>query len=184
MRLTLLTVAAPVDGGIRFDPDSEAVPRDLDRCHAARGQLAGAAQVLRSPAPIAATTVAALGLEAVSQDGLRDRAYGAWSGQTLKDVAAAEPALFARWLEDADAAPPGGESVRDLTARAQGWLDGLNCGEGHVLAITHPAVVRACLAAATGLPRLWFCFDVGHATRTVITSHRRRWRVALVNAPV
>lgn len=184
MRLTLLTVAAPVSGGMRFDADGEPEPRDLDRCHAARGQLAGATRVLCSPAPIAAATALALGLEAVSQDELRDRAYGAWSGQTLKDVAAAEPALFACWLKDVDAAPPGGETVRDLTARAQGWLGGFNSEEGHVLAITHPPVVRACLAAATGLPRLWFCFDVGYATRTVLTRHRQRWRVALVNAPV
>ncbi len=126
----------------------------------------------------------AAGLTEIETDiALADRDYGAWTGQSISTVAAADPDFFAQWLEDVTAAPAGGESVDALVERARRWLERLAGEERTTVAITHPPVIRACLAVAAGNAKCWFIFDIGYATRSVLTWDGSRWRIALVNAP-
>ena len=184
MNLTLITVGAAT-AGVRCFPQGTEEARDLDRFRAAASTLRGAERMLRSPATVAASCAMAAGLPDAALDrALRDRDYGAWAGQPVDAVAASDPDLFARWLDAPDAAPAGGESVNSLVFRMQAWLAHLEAENTRVLAFTHPAVVRACLATCAGSPQAWFAFDIGHATRTVLTRHGARWRIRLVNAPL
>ncbi|MES4888754.1 histidine phosphatase family protein [Streptomyces sp. NPDC096012] len=105
-----------------------------------------------SPSRASTQTAAALALHATVEPALRDLDYGTWRGRTVADVVATDPFGYSAWLRDPDAAPHGGETVRQLCRRAAHWLDGLPPDTGRTLAITEPAVVRALLVHAMSAP--------------------------------
>ena len=55
-------------------------------------------------------------------DDLRECAFGHWDGLTFAEVAEKNAEELANWLGDADAAPPGGESFRDVHHRIENAL--------------------------------------------------------------
>src|SRR5689334_23413628 len=59
---------------------------------------------------------------------------------------------LAIWLTDPTRAPHGGESVVDLISRVGGWMDTLTARRGRLVAVTHPAVVRAAILVALDAP--------------------------------
>ena len=71
-------------------------------------------------------------------------------GETWLDISVAElePEAFQSWLSDPAATPHGGESVEELIARIKTWLNGALLRQEHIIAITHPAVMRAAVLAA------------------------------------
>ncbi|MGW2637059.1 histidine phosphatase family protein [Streptomyces sp. NPDC001348] len=107
---------------------------------------------VRSPSPCCAMTASALGLGNTVDPALRDIDYGSWRGRTAAEVAAADPHGFSAWLTDPDAAPHGGESVRQLCHRAAHWLNSLTHQTGSAVAVAEPAVVRALLVHALSAP--------------------------------
>jgi broad specificity phosphatase PhoE len=133
--------------------------------------------VVCSPAPAAVQTAAALGLSATSDPGLADWHLGDWRGRTLDEVATEAPAAVAAWLGDPDAAPHGGETLTALLARVAAWLAG-RVGEGHTVAVTHAAVVRAAVLATLGAPAAGFWrIDVAPLTATVLRGDPSGWTV-------
>jgi broad specificity phosphatase PhoE len=129
-----------------------------------------------SPARAAVETAGALGLAATVDPGLADWHLGSWRGRALDEIAAAHPAEVAAWLADPDAVPHGGESLTALLARVAGWLAGV--GEGHTVAITHAAVVRAAVVVTLGAPPAGFWrIDVAPLTATVLRGGPGRWTV-------
>lgn len=147
--------------------------------------MPGSGEVLCSPAGAAIDSGTALAVTVEVDPALRDRDCGAWTGRSLASIAEAEPGRLAAWLDDPRAAAPDGESVLELIHRAAAWLATQASRDGHVVAITHPALIRAMLVAATEAPpSLWFRFDVGFGTRSLLTRHAGRWRIGLVNGPI
>jgi broad specificity phosphatase PhoE len=142
---------------------SAAFPRDepLDeRAATAARRLAGllrqAEHVRTSPALRAKQTAAALALEATEDAMLRDCDYGRWAGRRMSDVQEQEPEAMRAWLTDVEAAPHGGEPLAAVLDRAARWLDSCSQFTGHVVAITHAAVVRAAIVHAIGAPSASF----------------------------
>ncbi|MDI6103777.1 histidine phosphatase family protein [Actinoplanes sp. NEAU-A12] len=78
---------------------------------------------------------------------LADPDYGTWTGHPLDRI---NPADLQSWLTDPTAAPHGGESLTDITARAGAWLDTHTAGKFTVVA--HPIIIRTLIAAALELP--------------------------------
>ncbi|GLZ40231.1 histidine phosphatase family protein [Actinokineospora sp. NBRC 105648] len=131
---------------------------------------------LRGPAEPCAQTAAALGLDALVDDRLRDADFGDWRGRALDEVAAAEPDGLTRWLTDPGAAPHGGESVLELVDRVGGWLDERPATDRHTVAVTHPAVVKAALVHALRAdPGAFWRIDVAPLSRTVVRGGPGRW---------
>lgn len=74
--------------------------------------------------------------------------WGAWEGQRLADLRAADPeAIAALEAKGLDFRPPGGESYREVQSRA--WPV-LAAREAPTVVVTHRGVMLACLARATG----------------------------------
>lgn len=136
-----------------------------------------------SPRPACVQTAAALGLSATIDPGLADCDFGRWQGRSLDDVAGAEPDGVRAWLEDPDAAPHGGESLHDLIARIRTWLPGVavtKATTGTVVAVTHPAVVRAAIVVAlTASARSFWRIDVSPLTETVLVGGGERWNLRI-----
>ncbi|MFJ6797635.1 histidine phosphatase family protein [Streptomyces sp. NPDC091268] len=103
---------------------------------------------------------------------------GLWAGRTLEEVAAEDPAAVRRWLTDPAYAPPGGESVEALAARAGSWLAGLGPGTHRVTA--DQAFTRAALVAALELPLpVFWRLDVRPGTETTLTGRSGRWNLVV-----
>lgn len=91
-------------------------------------------------------TAAWFGADAQIDEALRDCDWGHWRGKSIKDLQREEAEALQVWLGDPQAAPPSGESMVQLGARVAAWLHELQAEPSHVLAVTHPFVIRAALA--------------------------------------
>ncbi|QES49256.1 alpha-ribazole phosphatase [Streptomyces venezuelae] len=104
--------------------------------------------------------------------------HGEWAGRTLDEVAAEDPEAVRRWLTDPSYAPPGGESVAALVARAGTWLDGLAPGTHRIEA--GQAFVRAVVVHALALPAGTFWrLDAKPRTLTELSGRAGRWNLRL-----
>ncbi|WP_146617958.1 histidine phosphatase family protein, partial [Rhodoplanes serenus] len=83
--------------------------------------------------------------------------------------------LFAAWRSGPDAAPEGGESLRALLARVGAWLDA-RMSARKLLAVTHPAVVRAAVVHVLAAPPSSFWqVDAGPLALVDLRHDGRRW---------
>jgi broad specificity phosphatase PhoE len=138
---------------------------------------------LTSPAVAAVQTAASLGGAAATIDpALRDCDYGRWSGRALAAVQDEEPQAFATWMQDAQAAPHGGESLAGVLARVAAWLEARQELAGSCLAVTHAAVIRAAiLLAIAAEPRSFWRIDVAPLTVVRLNGQAGRWTLAALS---
>jgi broad specificity phosphatase PhoE len=181
LRLLLLRHGpTPSTASATFGDDGELTQRGLQQ--AASLELPRVHRVVRSPALVAASTAAALGLE-LDEDAERDSRLadwdpGRWRGRTLDDLAQSDPEGVAAWLGDPTAAPHGGESLDDVLARTAAWLDWVARLDDTVLAITHAAIVRAAVVAVLGAPPAGFwALDVAPLAVTELRRRDGRWQL-------
>ena len=118
----------------------------------------------------------ALGLDAESQMLLADINLGRWKGKTFDEMLAEGPDAIAAWTSDPASRVHGGESVEELIARVSPWLDRQREEGGRVIAVTHPAVIRAAIVVVLGAPATSFWrIDVAPLARVDLRSDGRRW---------
>ncbi len=176
---TAATRAARFAGG-----DEALEPGGQAAAAALAGTLGRVDAAWASPRLAARQTAAALGLDAAVEASLTDLDCASWIGFGLEEVAAEDPAALAAWLSDPDAAPHGGETVRGLLARVEGWLNGQRQGgdaahSRRVVAVTHAAVVRAAIIMALGAPAAAFWrLDVAPLCRATLQSRGGGWTLS------
>jgi broad specificity phosphatase PhoE len=121
-------------------------------------------------------TAEALGLAASRSDLIRDWDCGRWAGLSFEEIQEQEPSALGEWLGDPSAAPHGGESLLELLARVSGWLEGLQAGA--IVAVTHPAVIRAAIVSALGVsPAAFWRIDIAPLSCVDLTGHNGRWNL-------
>jgi broad specificity phosphatase PhoE len=94
------------------------------------------------------------GLSVELRDELQEWNQGNLEGLTGAELLHQHRAYFARWRDDpANAAPPGGEPLRNLQARAWPVIDSLRerALSGPVAVVSHSMTLSAILCAALGL---------------------------------
>lgn len=162
-----------------------AFPLDEPIEAAATAEAAAVAATLRrvdharaSPALRARQTAEAMRIEAAPDPGLRDLDVGRWAGRRLSDLHREEPDAVALWLADPAAAPHGGETLVDLRSRVGDWLGAAGRLGGHMLAVTHPAVIRVAILHALDAPMAAFWrIDVVPLSVSVLTGHAGIWNL-------
>ncbi|MEW1718394.1 histidine phosphatase family protein [Streptomyces sp. NPDC093109] len=131
-------------------------------------------------------TAQALGLTTAPLDALAPCAMGRWQGRTLDEVAAAEPESVAAWLSDPDAAPHGGESLRDFHTRVAHWLDTAGAAHGddatgtggRLVVVAEPDFIRAATVHALGAPpQTFWRLDVRPLSVTELSGRNGRWNL-------
>lgn len=128
---------------------------------------------LSGPEKRATQTAQLLGLEPEIDSRLGDLGCGSWRVLALDEVA---PEQLAIWLTDPTQAPHGGESVVDVVERVRDWLDSVARMGGRVVAVTHPAVIRAViLIALDAPPKSFWRIDIAPASRTVLHYRGGGW---------
>lgn len=109
------------------------------------------ARVLSSPLRRARQTAdaiaAAYGLPVTVEDRLVELDYGDWDGKSLADVPAS---AWAEWRADPTFAPPGGESLVDVSARVIAMCLELLAGGDDVVAVSHVSPIKAAVCWALG----------------------------------
>jgi broad specificity phosphatase PhoE len=124
-------------------------------------------------------TAELLGLSAVVEPQLADLDFGSWRGGVLGGVL---PADLAVWLTDPTRAPHGGESVVDLVNRVHRWMDGLVSTRGRLVAVTHPAVIRAAILVALDAPaKSFWRIDIAPLSRTAMHFRGQAWTLRSSN---
>lgn len=120
-------------------------------------------------------TAELLGLHTAIEPRLADLDCGRWRGDVLGGVL---PADLAVWLTEPTSAPHGGESVVDLMDRVLGWLESVTTSQSRIVAVTHPAVIRAAiLLALDAPPKSFWRIDVAPASRTEMHYRGHAWTV-------
>ena len=119
---------------------------------------AGIGVIVTSPLLRAAATAqevaAVTGAAVVTDDGFRETDFGAWEGLTFAEVRERWPSEVTTWLADPDAAPPGGESFTDVSARVTAALHRVLADRDgqRVLVVSHVTPIKTLVAAALLAP--------------------------------
>lgn len=181
LRLTLISHAlTDAVRRARFPLDEELTPTARESL--SPNMIGRHDAAFRGPETRSRQTAEALGLDCAEAAGLADLDHGAWAGLSMAQVP--DPALL-DWLGDPSAAPHGGESVAGLLRRVGDWLAGLDPEVGRIVAVTHPAVVRAAVVCALDAPAAAFWrVDIAPATRTALHGRRGRWTLRATSAPL
>lgn len=176
-RLTLICHAVtPLQKQGRF-PDDEAVAMDwqgkalslADRYKKTRRLLCG-------PEARARQTAGLFGADGVIEAALRDADFGQWRGQ---DIGQLKSDQLNTWLTDATCSPHGGESVEQICLRVAEWMKTLESQLGHVVAITHPFVIRAAMLYVMEFPiSMFYLIDVEPLSATELRFNDV-WRLRL-----
>ena len=116
-----------------------------------------------------------LGLGVRVDDGWAEVSFGAWDGLTAEEVADRWPREHNAWLASTSVAPPGGDSLDDLTRRVRVARDRLlaRAPRRRVLVVTHASPIKAMVCEALRAPAsaAWR-LDSSPASLTVV----RWWR--------
>jgi probable phosphoglycerate mutase len=102
----------------------------------------------------AAPVAAALGLDVVVDDGLREMDFGDWDGYTFAEVETKWPAELAAWLSDPTVAPPHGDSMADCGRRVRQARDRILAAHPGrtVLVVSHVTPIKVLVQLALGAP--------------------------------
>ncbi|GAA2326502.1 phosphoglycerate mutase [Streptomyces caniferus] len=184
-RVMLVSPAAgEAQRDVRFDDDGPLGEAGQRRARDAAGTLPAADRTFVSPSVRCRSTAGELGLPARATQELAGCAMGGWRGRTLAEVADAEPRAVSAWLTDPDFVGHGGESLRQLCDRIEGWLTRMALDAGRVLAVVEPDVVRAAAVCALGVPvEAFWRLDVPPLTVTELSGRGGRWNLGLGRAP-
>lgn len=117
-----------------------------------RSRFKGTPRLVSGPELRARQTAALFGADVDIVEALRDCDFGCWSGERIDDLQKSDPESLQVWLDDPQSAPHGGESVVQLGERVGAWLSALETAPGHIVAITHPFVIRAALTRVLQSP--------------------------------
>ena len=154
----------------------------LKKARAAADHGVRGATALTSPSAAAQQTATAMALDAAIEPALRDIDYGLWAGQSLATVHAAEPERLAAWVADASRTTPGGEPFAAAMARVDTWLGMQRQTGTRVVAVTHPAIIRAAIAVVLQCPAgCVFNIDIAPLSRTTM-SFNGKWRIQELSA--
>jgi broad specificity phosphatase PhoE len=136
-------------------------------------ELGDVERAVCGPEKRARQTAELLGLRAATEPRLADLDCGRWRGDVLGGVL---PADLAVWLTDPALAPHGGETIVDLIERVRGWMESLTAHHTRVVAVTHPAVIRAAiLIALDAPPKSFWRIDIAPVSRTVMHFRGHAW---------
>ncbi|GLE51793.1 histidine phosphatase family protein [Mycobacterium montefiorense] len=178
VRLTLVSHAmTDAMAAVRFPADEPLNETGCRQAKAAVGLDSPGTRHLAGPERRARQTAELLGLQATAEPRLADLDCGSWRGQTLGAVAAADLEV---WLTEPACAPHGGESVVDLTERVAGWLASLIEEPSRIVAVTHPAVIRAAILVALGIgPKSFWRIDIAPVAATTMHYRNDCWTLRL-----
>ncbi|WP_455825808.1 histidine phosphatase family protein [Pseudomonas graminis] len=176
-RLTLICHAlTPSQKHGRF-PDDEWLAMDWQQAALSlAGRYKQHPRLVSAPEARARQTAGLFGADALIEEALRDADFGAWKGQAIAQL---DNDALQAWMADSASTPHGGESVEQICARVAHWMKTLETQPGHVVAITHPFVIRAAMLYVLQFPvSMFYRIDVEPLCATELRFNNV-WRLRL-----
>ncbi|KAF2405859.1 histidine phosphatase family protein [Pseudomonas antarctica] len=176
-RLTLICHAATSSQKQARFPDDESVAMDWQSAALSQaGRFKKSPRLVCGPEARARQTAGLFGDNAQTEDALRDGDFGAWKGQAIGEI---DHHALTAWMTDSASAPHGGESVEHICARVAQWIKALESQPGHVVAITHPFVIRAAMLYVLRFPASMFYLIDVEPLSSVELRFNNVWRLRL-----
>jgi broad specificity phosphatase PhoE len=125
---------------------------------ARRLAAAGIGVIVTSPLQRAARTAAEVaevtGAPVLTEEGVRETDFGDWEGLTFTEVQQRWPSEMAAWLADPEVAPPGGESLAEVSKRVTDALHRVLAGRAGqtILIVSHVTPIKTLVAQALLAP--------------------------------
>ncbi len=142
-------------------------------------------EVVSSPALRCRQTAEAAGVRARVDERVIECNFGRWAGATLRQIDAEDPDGARAWMLEPCAAPHGGESLREFSARIARWLQSQAAADGAAAVITHGGVVKAAVINALGAPiEAFWRIDAAPLSVTELHCHDERWTLTRLNHPI
>ena len=136
------------------------------------GDLGPVDRVLAGPEARTRQTAELCGWTPEIDPALTDLDYGHWQGENPAGI---DPAALQQWTTDPASTPHGGESLTALIERTADWLESVSRTPSRIVAVTHPAVIRAAILTTLNAPTESFWrIDITPASRTVL-HYRQAW---------
>ncbi|OPA84650.1 phosphoglycerate mutase [Pseudomonas fluorescens] len=176
-RLTLICHAAtPLQKQGRF-PDDESVTMNWqDAALSLANRYKNNRRLMCAPEARTQQTAGLFGENAEVVEALRDGDFGGWKGQAISEL---DSDSLGAWMTDSACAPHGGESVDQMCARIGRWMQSLESQPGHVVAVTHPFVIRAAMLYVMQFPvSMFYRIDVEPLSATELRFNHL-WRLRL-----
>lgn len=116
-----------------------------------QGSLDALAPVITSPAQRCKKLAVSLGGQVSEDEDLWEMNFGSWEGQKWGDI---PRAAIDSWAKDlGNVAPPGGETLTEVSLRAQrAWERLMQLGAETVYCVTHAGIIRVLLAHLFEMP--------------------------------
>jgi broad specificity phosphatase PhoE len=92
-----------------------------------------------------------LGLEITQLEDLREMSYGAWEQRSFLDIRRDDAATYERWIVDAEARSPNGESHADVRRRMERAFESVRGAKRPVL-VSHGTAIRIGATALLDIP--------------------------------
>ena len=128
---------------------------------------------------------AAVGLEPVPVQGLREIYLGDWEGLRTEEITSQYPEAWSEWVEEPDwDVVPGGEGAAAFEARVEAVLDDIHDRhpQGDVVVVTHSGVIQVALQRIVGrASRGLFRFRIQNASISLIEQRNGRPVIGGVN---
>lgn len=145
-RLTLICHARTLAQKLARFPVDEPLEMDWQSARGSRGvRFKETSRLLCGPELRTRQTAELFGKPVEIVAALRDCDFGDWRGKRINDLQQNQAESLKDWLADPRSAPHGGESVAQVGERVGAWMKTLETLPGHVLAVTHPFIMRAAL---------------------------------------
>jgi broad specificity phosphatase PhoE len=158
-----------------FPLDEPLDQREISKLSSLGWEAPRAQKILSAPEQRTQQTAHALGLTATETPELRDCDYGLWGGRELIELQTQDPEGIATWLTDPVASPHGGESIANLIDRVGTWLDQQR-EDGHMIAVTHPAVIRSAVVHILNAPvQSFWRIDIAPLSLTDLRFNGKVW---------
>ncbi|HYC60267.1 MAG TPA: histidine phosphatase family protein [Thermoanaerobaculia bacterium] len=123
---------------------------------------------------------AATGLPITQLDELREMSYGGWEGRSFLEVRRDDEPLYQRWINDAEAPCPDGESHADVRRRLERAFAKINSDRPVV--VTHGTAIRIAATALLDVPVMTSrSFAQDNAAMNVFVWRGDRWVLRLWN---
>lgn len=134
-------------------------------------KIGGIDAVVCSPARRAQQTAQMLTDDYTVIDDLHEMDFGTWEGLTFGQAHDKDPELHSTWLSDPAAAPPGGESLNQVSRRIKGVLAELTDthGPANIVVVTHATPIKALIKLALdAAPAIYYRTQIDLSSLTII----------------
>jgi len=160
------------EGRFQGRADVELSARGLEQVARLATRLAPSEIAAVYSSPLARARQTAMAIAAVAgcaveaDDRLIELDYGEWDGRPLGDIPASE---WTAWRADPSFAPPGGESLVEVTTRVASFCRERLADQEPVIAVSHVSPIKAAVCWALGVDeRATWQMQLGLATITDI----------------